>query len=58
MDVIGDPRYPLEHRVALHLRLFKHLAEAYGDFHGEALEIDGLPEYRELLDGGVGQFLN
>jgi gamma-glutamyltranspeptidase/glutathione hydrolase len=57
-DVIADGRYPLEHRVGLHLRLLRHLADAYAEIHGKPLEIDGLPEYRALLDGGVGQFLN
>jgi gamma-glutamyltranspeptidase/glutathione hydrolase len=57
-DVIGDPKYPLTHRVGLQLRLFKHLADAYATVHGEALEIEGLPAYHELLDGRVGEYLN
>jgi len=57
-DVVGDPNYPLTHRVGMHLRLFKHLADAYADYNGEALIIEGLPEYDELLAGNIGQFLN
>jgi hypothetical protein len=57
-DVIHDPKYPLTHRVGLHLRLIEHLAEAYADLHGEALEIEGLPGYRELMAGDIGRFLN
>lgn len=58
MDVVGDSKYPLTHRVGLHLRLFKQLADAYADESGEALEMDGLPEYQELLAGDIGRFLN
>lgn len=57
-DVLGDPKYPLTHRVGMHLRLFKHLADAYADYNGETLKIDKLPEYQQLLDGDIGQFLN
>jgi len=57
-NVISDSKYPLTHRVGLHLRLFKNLADAYADYNGEALKIDKLPEYRDLLDGDIGHFLN
>ena len=57
-DVVTDPKYPLTHRVGLHLRVFRHLADAYEDYNGEALEIDGLPEYKDLLSGDIGRFLN
>jgi hypothetical protein len=57
-DVIGDENYPLTHRVGMHLRVFKHLADAYADYHGEALEIDNLPAYQDLLAGDIGRFLN
>ena len=57
-DVVTDPKYPLTHRVGLHLRLFKHLADAYADYHDEVLEIEGLPEYEDLLSGDIGRFLN
>ena len=57
-DVLTDPKYPLTHRVGMHLRLFKHLADAYADYNGKLLKIDRLPEYQELLGGDIGQFLN
>jgi hypothetical protein len=57
-DVITDPKYPLTHRVGLHLRLFKQLVDAYADESGEAFVIEGLPEYEDLLAGGIGRFLN
>ncbi|MEE4217047.1 MAG: gamma-glutamyltransferase [Xanthomonadales bacterium] len=57
-DVVTDPKYPLSHRVGLHLRLFKSLADAYADLNGEALEMDRLPEYRELMAAGIGTYLN
>jgi hypothetical protein len=57
-DVINDPKYPLTHRVGMHLRVFKHLADAYADYHGESLEMSKLPEYRDLLGGDIGAFLN
>ena len=57
-DVVGDSKYPLTHRVGMHLRLFKNLAEAYADYNDEVLTIDKLPEYDDLLAGDIGQFLN
>ena len=57
-DVVRDSKYPLTHRVGMHLRLFKNLADAYGDYNDEALTFDRLPEYDDLLSGDIGQFLN
>jgi len=57
-DVITDARYPLKHRVGMHLRLFKHLADAYADEHGKALIMGQMPEYHDLMAGEIGQFLN
>ncbi len=57
-DVINDAKYPLTHRVGLHLRVFRHLADAYADYHGRTLEIANLPEYRDLLAGDIGRYLN
>jgi len=57
-DVIRDQKYPLSHRVGMHLRLFKHLADAYADLNDKTFEIEGLPEYKELLSKDIGQFLN
>jgi hypothetical protein len=57
-DVVTDPKYPVTHRAGLHLRLFRHLADAYRDLNGEALQMENMPEYDDLLAGGVGRFLN
>jgi hypothetical protein len=57
-DVINDPKYPLKHRAGLHMRLFKNLADAFADYNGKTLTIEGLPEYQKLMDGDIGQFLN
>lgn len=57
-DVVTDPKYPLTHRVGLHLRLFKHLADAYADYNGEILTMERVPEYDDLLAGDIGRFLN
>jgi hypothetical protein len=57
-DVITDAKYPLTHRVGMHLRVFKHLADAYADYYDKPLEMTGLPEYSDLVDGQIGQFLN
>ena len=57
-DVVSDSKYPLTHRVGMHLRLFKHLADAYADYNDKALTIENLPEYQDLLAGDIGEFLN
>jgi hypothetical protein len=57
-DVINDAKYPLTHRAGMHLRVFRHLADAYADYHGETLEMHNLPEYRDLSAGAIGGFLN
>jgi hypothetical protein len=57
-DVVTDAKYPLTHRAGLHLRLFKHLADAYADLNGKTLVMDKLPEYDDLMAGDIGQFLN
>jgi hypothetical protein len=57
-DVVTDSKYPLTHRVGMHLRLFKHLADAYADEYGKALIMEQLPEYRDLMAGEIGRFLN
>ena len=57
-DVISDPNYPLVHRVGLHLRLFKHIADAYADEFGKPFKFEKLPEYDDLMAGDIGRFLN
>ena len=57
-DVVTDPKYPLTHRVGMHLRLFKHLADAFADEYDKPLVMEQLPEYRDLMAGDIGRFLN
>ncbi|MCW8925711.1 MAG: succinylglutamate desuccinylase/aspartoacylase family protein [Xanthomonadales bacterium] len=57
-DVITDAKYPLTHRVGMHLRLFKALADAYATETGKALVMENLPEYKDLMAGDIGRFLN
>lgn len=57
-DVVTDAKYPLTHRVGMHLRLFKALADAYAAETGKALVMDNLPEYKDLMAGDIGDFLN
>ncbi|MEE4292663.1 MAG: succinylglutamate desuccinylase/aspartoacylase family protein [Xanthomonadales bacterium] len=57
-DVVNDPKYPLTHRAGLHLRLFRHLADAFALMHDRALVMEGMPEYDELMSGDIGRFLN
>jgi hypothetical protein len=57
-DVVTDPKFPLTHRVGLHLRLFLHLANAHADMYGEAFDIRGIPGYADLLSGDIGRYLN
>ncbi|MDR3265401.1 MAG: succinylglutamate desuccinylase, partial [Synergistaceae bacterium] len=51
---------PLAMRVARHLtaiRIFLSMMEFFVD-ENRAIEIDGLPEYQELIDQGIGNWLN
>jgi len=57
-DVINDPDYPLKHRVGMHLELIKKLFSAYNLYYGNMIEVDNLPEYDELMEKDVGNFLN
>ncbi len=57
-DVVKDKKYPLVHRVGIHLRLFKHIADAFADISEKPFTIKGLPQYRDLMQGDIGQFLN
>jgi len=57
-DVINDPDYPLKHRVGMHIELMKKLFSAYNLFNGVQIEVNNLPEYNDLMDKGVGYYLN
>ena len=56
--MIGDPKYPLTHRVALALRVVKYLAESYGDMMDSQVVLEGIPGYRDIMEKGVEAFLN
>ena len=55
----GPDGWPLELRVARHLATVTRFVEDFSMLEpGRAVVIEGLPSYRELVDGGVGRFLN
>ncbi len=57
-DVIADLDYPLEHRVALQLTMFQELVRLYGQYYGDGLAMENLPGYHDLMEQGVGAWLN
>jgi hypothetical protein len=55
-----DGGKPLEERVARHvtsIMTFLSMMEFFVD-ESKAIEIDGVPTYKELVDGGLGKWLN
>jgi len=58
VDVINDPKYPLKLRVGMQLELIRCLIEAYNMYTGEAIQIEGLPSFQDLMEKDVGSFLN
>jgi len=42
----------------MHIELIKKLFSAYNLYYGSQIEVEGLPEYDELMEKGVGHFLN
>lgn len=57
-DVIRDTRYPLEHRVGLQWEVFQELANLYNEYNDQHLVIEGMPDYKTLMNQGVGAWLN
>lgn len=57
-DVISDDAYPLKHRVGMHLNMFKNLAQSYVDVKGRPFSVAGLPEYEEMMNLDIGDYLN
>jgi len=50
---------PLERRVGRHIEGFKAILDAYNIFHADRpIEMDGLPSYQDLIDHGLGHYLN
>lgn len=57
-DVINDPAMSLKHRVGIHLRMLIHLGTSYADATGKPFKVRGIPEYKTLMEKGIGPFLN
>lgn len=50
---------PMEHRVGRHITGFAELINAYNmTYPGNSIEIAGLPSYDEIMENGVGKYLN
>lgn len=50
--------HPIHVRVARHITGISQLAIAYGELElGEAIVIDGIPNYSEIVEGGLGYYL-
>lgn len=58
-DVINDSKYSLKHRAGLQLEIMANLFESYNMFSGNApLEVENLPTYFDLMENGIGAYLN
>lgn len=57
-DVISDPDFPLEHRVGMHLNLISILFDTWNMFNDKQIMIENLPTHDELMESGIGDFLN
>lgn len=58
-DVINDSNYPLKHRVGLQLEIVANLFESYNMFSNSLpIEVDNLPTYFDVMENGVGAYLN
>ena len=57
-DVIRDVRFPLKHRVGLQQQVFQELVNVYNAGHDRRLVIEGLPDYKTLMEQDVGAWLN
>lgn len=55
----GPDGYPIDVRVARHLTGFVMIADAHAGQHPDrALQITGIPTYKDMLDNGLGSYLN
>jgi hypothetical protein len=57
-DVLHDSTYSLEHRVAMTLSMFRNIAEAFSVFHDNEFEMVDLPAFSDIIEKGVGAYLN
>jgi hypothetical protein len=54
----SEEGHPIVHRVARQIVVIEEVLNAYNEAHpDEAIEIEGLPSYEELLAKGIGAFL-
>lgn len=57
-DVVRDNKYPLKHRVGMHLHIFKNLAQSFVDLEDKPFSVTGLPGYEEMMKNNIGDYLN
>jgi len=57
-DVLYDVKYPLKHRVGIHLATVEGLINGYNMFMGTELSIANLPAYDDLMERGFEAYLN
>ncbi len=57
-DVLYDEKYPLKHRVGLHLATVEALINGYNMFMGTELTYSGVPTYSDLMENGFEAYLN
>lgn len=57
-DVVTDVRYPLNHRVGLQLEMFCELVDLYNQSHTDHLVMKHVPDYKTLMEDGIGKWLN
>ena len=54
-----DEGEQLEHRVGRHLSGFMAIINSYNEIHiDNTVKISGLPAYQELVENGIGKYLN
>ena len=49
---------PIKRRVARHITAFRRVIEAYNELSGRPVILTNLPEYDEVLENGVGEYLS
>lgn len=57
-DVLYDSKYPLKHRVGMHLATIEALINSYNLFTGSQLSYTNLPTYDDLMENGFEAYLN
>lgn len=49
--------HPLDERVARHITGIMQIVSAYNDLNGEAIIVTNVPEYGEIINGGMNNYL-